>query len=79
MGLKPFQKWYTLKTKGNSIIFGGCWAYKIGLGIFVRVLRSAIFECPNMDTFAKSRYYLGYRASTQYTVAAAAPTYMPHV
>ena len=35
MGLKPFQKWQTLKTQGNSIIFGGCWAYKSGLKILI--------------------------------------------
>ena len=27
-----------LKTKGNSIIFGGCWAYKSGLRFFVWAL-----------------------------------------
>ena len=36
MDQKPIQKWQTLKTKSNSIIFGGCWAYKSGLRIFVR-------------------------------------------
>ena len=25
--IKAIQKWYTLKTKGNFFIFGGCWAY----------------------------------------------------
>ena len=27
MGLKPIQKWQTLKTKGNSIILGGCFKH----------------------------------------------------
>ena len=28
-----------LKTKGNSIIFGGCWAYKSGLRFWIRALK----------------------------------------
>ena len=35
MGSKPIQKWWTLKTKSNSNILGGCRAYKSGLRIFV--------------------------------------------
>ena len=35
MGLKPIKKWQMIKTKGNSIILGGCWTYKSGLRIFV--------------------------------------------
>ena len=32
-----------IKIKGNSIIFGGCWAYKSGLRIFVRTLEVPFF------------------------------------
>ena len=39
MALKPFQKQQMLKTKGNSIIFGGCWAYKSGLCFWIRALK----------------------------------------
>ena len=42
-GLKTHPK-PTLKTKGNSIIFGGCWAYKSGLRI--------LFWAPKVPFFA---------------------------
>ena len=50
MGLKPTQKWLTLKTKGNSTIFGGCWAFKSGLRILVRKTKGPFFV-PGDDHF----------------------------
>ena len=35
------------QTKGNSIIVGECWAYKSGLGIFVRALEVPFFILKN--------------------------------
>ena len=35
MGLEPIKKWQMIKTKGNSIILGGCWTYKSCLRILV--------------------------------------------
>ena len=66
--------WIRVKTKGNFIIFGGCWTYKNYLRNFVRALKVLFIVTKIWTLFAKEpTKKLGKKFSGQLNLATIQP------